>query len=416
MSLQYALLLIGIIIIAVVALSAFDRTRVNRMFRSARQGRTDAGTEPSVLMPGHGGERFDMNPPPPGQTDPRFLAFDANAAPPERSADEKFESEIGVLEEVARMPLDLGGVGLKPRGTTGVEARPDDKIDFVVRLPGAGPVPRDVALGIYKQNEYLLEKPRRLFGMRCNGGDWRELQFDSARATYDDLALSIQLVDGTGPIGESELNTFSQMGLKLADALQRPTKFSMTFEEAQERARQLQKFCDVYDVIAGVNVASGGDIPFRGRAIEKAADALGMQFGALNIFHMKTDVSPGCKHQFSMANLFQPGEFDPEKWDSLMTSGLTLFMSVPCAYNPAGVFDRMVETARGLCQRLDGRLLDQARRPLTDKGAAVIRGQIEEIDRRMRAFGIVPGSETALRLFRASAPAAEAPAPVMHDA
>jgi hypothetical protein len=64
------------------------------------------------------------------------------------------------------------------------------------------------------------------------------------------------------------------------------------------------------------------------------------------------------------------------------------------------VFEKMIATAKGLCERLDGHLLDQERRPLTDQGIDVIRGQIVEIEEKMRAHGIVPGSESALRLFR----------------
>jgi cell division protein ZipA len=414
MTLQLALLLIGVFVVIIVALSALDRTRINRMFRSRGAGRPAAASEPSVLTPAHRAhDGLDIDPAPLLHADKRVLACDPAKAPPRLSDDDAFASELDVLQEVATMPLDLGGVGLQPRAPRPVvlAAPPADTIDFMLRLPGAGPVPRDLALGIYKQNEYLLDKPHRLYGLRCDSNDWSELQHDSSRATYDDVMLSVQLVDAAGPISESELNTFSQMGLKLADALHRPTKFSMTFEEAMERAKQLQQFCDVYDVIAGVDIVSAGDLPFRGRAIEKAALGLGMQLGALNIFHAKTEVSPGCKHQFSLANMYQPGSFDPHKWDSLMTQGLTLFMSVPCAYHPAAVFDKMVAAAKTLCQQLNGRLLDQARKPLGDKGIAVIRAQIEDIDRHMREFGIVPGSAMALRLFGTSVPPQPEPVP-----
>jgi hypothetical protein len=48
-------------------------------------------------------------------------------------------------------------------------------------------------------------------------------------------------------------------------------------------------------------------------------------------------------------------------------------------------------------------LLDQDRRPLTAQGLAVIRHQIEEIEEKMRAFGVTPGGEAALRLFGTAA-------------
>ena len=142
-------------------------------------------------------------------------------------------------------------------------------------------------------------------------------------------------------------------------------------------------------------------------AFEQTAQRLGLQFGAMNIFHLKNNLSPGCKHLFSMANLFQPGAFDAGTWDQFRTGGLTLFMSVPCAYTPVTVFDRMIDTARGLCTALGGTLRDQGGKPLSERGIEVIRGQIAEIDEKMRAQHIVPGSETALRLFRTFSGATE---------
>jgi FtsZ-interacting cell division protein ZipA len=99
----------------------------------------------------------------------------------------------------------------------------------------------------------------------------------------------------------------------------------------------------------------------------------------------------------------EPSAFDPAAWDTFETSGLTLFMSVPCAFQPGVAFDRMVATARAIADTLGGSLQDQNRRPLTDKGIAVIHHQIEEIEEKMRAFGIPPGSETTLKLFNEAA-------------
>ena len=48
---------------------------------------------------------------------------------------------------------------------------------------------------------------------------------------------------------------------------------------------------------------------------------------------------------------------------------------------------------------LDGKMQDHDKQPLTDKGLKVIRTQIERIAADMQSHGIIPGSETALRLF-----------------
>jgi len=419
MDLRVALLLLGLGIIVLVALTALDRARANRLFRlrfraSQQPAAKAEKIEPAVLAPGHGQElTLDIHPRPPTDVDRKVLGTDAPVAPLPRRAQDERKVELQTLEEVATMPLNLDpGIEHAKRGRPLPRGprRPDDRIDFVVYLVGEKPVARDAALGIWKQNEYLLEKPHFLFGRRTRDGEWSELENDSSRTSYSDVALAIQLVDARGSLDESELNTLAQIGLKLADALDRRTQFSAEFDQALERASQLHAFCDAFDVIASINVVAEAPATFPGRAIEQTAKRLGLHFGAMNIFHMKDGLSPGCKHLFSMANLFQPGAFDADAWDGFRTGGLTLFMSVPCAYNPVAVFDKMIDTGRGLCTALGGSLQDQGGKALSERGIEVIRGQIAEIDEKMRARDIVPGSETALRLFRTFSGAVESQA------
>jgi cell division protein ZipA len=312
-----------------------------------------------------------------------------------------FVEELETLTEVATMPLNLDP-GLRSRSRRndmGRPAVPDDKIDFILRLPATNAIMRDEALGVYKQHEFDIEKPHRLYGCRVESDHWSELQHDSQRTRYGDLALSIQLVDPRGPIDDSELHKFSQLGLKLADALQRLTQFSTSFEDALAQAKQLHAFCEEFDVIAAVHVVAPEGAPFKGKRIEHAARKLGMQWGERSIFHMKNDLSPGSLHLFSMANLTGTGEFPAGRSGDFEVTGVTFFMSVPCVHRPATAFDKMVTSAQILAETLGGELQDQARHPLAAEGINAIRAQIESIAERMRAGGIVPGTQTALRLF-----------------
>ena len=418
MNLQYALLLIGLLIIGGVAIGSYGRWRLPLRRRRGRAGHGDprdvaarasvaqhaeaavltARREPPVAT------GLDINPGPPTISDTKFLKPDVPLAGGTGPApDIEHYEELEGIESAALMPLNLslslGHSENAAAGRPGRQQLPDEKIDFLIHLPGAGPVNRNQALGIYKQNEYLLEKPHQIFGRGYLTKQWSNLESDREYAQYSDVAVSIQLADSHGPVNESELNTFVQMSLKLADTLQRPTKLSITLEEAVEAAHELDRFCEANDVLASVNILSNNPHGFSGRAISQAATQLGMQFGAMNIFHFKNDNPLGCRHLFSLANLYDPGEFDPDTLNVLKTMGLTLFMNVPCAYQPAGVFEKMIGTARGLCDLLDGRLVDQDSKPLTEAGLRVIRIQIDRIATDMQARGIVPGSEAAMRLF-----------------
>lgn len=394
MELQLALLALGLIIVAVIALTAYDRVRIAKAFKAAR----DSARKLKARTSHRGG--LDIESRPPQETNKRILDANAPVAAPIAAGPEaEFYQELQDFEHAAVMPLNLG-LQLHPDEAGGApEQLPDEHIDFVVTLPGAGPVERNRALGIFKQNEYLLEKPRRLFGLRHRTGIWSELERDPESMQYSHLQIALQLVDLKGPAGESELTTFSQVTLKLADALARPTKFNMTFEQALERAQSLNRFCETYDVFANVNIVANSPNGFNGRAVERAALRKGMEFGAQNIFHLKDARNPGNRHLFSLANMFQPGQFNLRTLDTTPVHGLTLFMSVPCVMNPVRVFEKMVETGSALCELLDGKMLDHDRRPLTAQGIAAIRQQIGQIAEGMQSQGVVPGSASALRLF-----------------
>lgn len=276
--------------------------------------------------------------------------------------------------------------------------KPDEVIDFIVRLPGREPVARDQVLGLYKQDESLLEKPHHLCGLRFGTSLSADLETEAADGQYSDLVLSIQLADHRGPVTESELNRVSQIGLKLADALQRAPQFSIGFEEALQRAAELDKFCAAFDVIAHLNIVADANEGFPGEAIRDAALAEGMDFGPRNIFHLRDPVKAD-RALFSMASLFKPGHFDPTAWPSFRTKGLTLFLNVPCVEDPKMAFERMVEVARRLAEKLHGFLLDQERKPLTEASLGLIRVQIERIVSGMDRYSIGPGSPRAIRLF-----------------
>ena len=408
MTLQLALILIGIVIIVAAALSALDRSRMQR--RRYQIGQQHAGDEEEIteqppiptLQPA---ARLDINPAPPTDTQKPHIRSDADVQPLEKRLHvDPLLDEIEALEQTAVMPINFGSDELVSAGeVTGASAEgqsmPIKSIDFIIDLPGRGPIPRDRALGVFKQNEYLLEKPRHIYGLRNITGLWSDLERDPETSEYSDISLAIQLADSRGPIDESELNTFMQMTLKLADKLKRPTKMAVSFEDALERAQELDAFCKRYDVIASINIVANSAKGFTGRAIHAAAIKLGMEFGPMDIFHMKNDAAIGCRHQFSLANMYNPGTFNADDWENFRTQGLTIFMNVPVAHEPAKVFNRMVETAAGIAEMLGGKLLDQERKQLTEQGMTIILNQIEQIAQEMAGFGINPGSEAALRVF-----------------
>jgi FtsZ-interacting cell division protein ZipA len=403
MSLQIALLLVGIVIIAVVAFTAYDRNRQQNALRRRSGGGVEHPRErvpPIIDTSGDPSEAASDDVVVKLSPAARTLRADAPVTPSRPEPARKVAEEIKLLEDVATMPLDLDhGVKRLRTPQSRATARIDERIEFAMYLTGGAPVARDVALGPYKQEEYRLEKPHRLLGRVADAQGWSDVATDPPRTLYRDLALTLQLVDASGAVSESDLNALAQTGLKLADSLYRQTRFSAEFDPALQRAGQLHEFCEAFDVIAAVNVGARDDDGLRGRLIERAVARLGLEFAPSRVFQMKSVAAEGGRELFTLANMVEPGTFDPAAWDRLVTPGVTLFMNVPLVPHPAAVFDKMTDAARAIAEEAGGQLLDQDRKPLDDQGIAVIRRQIEEISEKMSAFGVEPGSESAQRLF-----------------
>lgn len=417
MSLQFALLLIGLVVIAVVIMGSYDRARLAKrakeltgQVRSSNFAQEALSILDKAFQPV---SRLDFNPAPLAGAARRFIQGKDNI--PVLTVNEEdaaFYEELERIEQAASMPLDVDlnqdnfGEDSELSGVQGASwskntSMPNPAIDFIIDLPGKGPTSRNRALGIYKQNEYLLSKPRRLYGLRYVEGVWSNLDSDPDTAQYSDLMLAIQLSDKSGPIDESEMNTFGQMGLKMADRLNRPSKMSSTFELALEQANELDKFCEQYDAIAGVNVIPNDEQGFSEIDIKKIAKEVAMQFGPMEIFHSKNNEAVGCRHMFSMANLFEPGTFQSNPEEQDYAKGLTFFMQIPCAYTPAKTFDKMIEAAELFSEKLNGTLSDQDNNQLSKEGTLSIRRHIDYMASEMQKAGIMPGSEVALRLFDA---------------
>jgi len=417
MSLQVALLILGIVIVISVAVGTMDQSRRIRQHRNRHvdfdeirndtvefEHEYDPAAEvepvPWVSAPLQGKKSLSSKGTVTGVSQPSIAKKEKSPIYDELETIERaIEMRIDVDPEIDTRGLDTG---VAPTATQMVmhPMAPDEKIDFIVTLPvRSKPISRDRALGIYKQNEYILEKPRGLYGLRNVTRVWSNLDSDPINTEYTDLRLAIQLADIEGPVNESELHNFTQLALKLADPLKRRTLFSMEFDEAIEMAKVLDDFCKEFDVVASVNILSKGPVGFTGMDILHEMSVLGLEFGKKNVFHKHPNFDKRKFPSYSIANLYDPGEFNMEAMQRFVTKGLTVFMQVPCVRDPGTAFKEMIKDALHLCNELNGTLLDQDNKPMTQNGIDAIENQIRVLDQRMRERGIAPGTETAIRLF-----------------
>lgn len=122
--------------------------------------------------------------------------------------------------------------------------------------------------------------------------------------------------------------------------------------------------------IVGLRIVGQNGEKLTGGSLRQALLGEGFRFGELDIFHRP--LADG-RVVFSAASLTRPGSFDLEHMDSQLYLGLNLFAVLPGVLAGEETFDRMVDSARRISQRLRAEMLDARGTPLSDARIAELR-------------------------------------------
>ena len=115
----------------------------------------------------------------------------------------------------------------------------------------------------------------------------------------------------------------------------------------------------------------------QGQALLESMQQIGMRHGGMSIFHHYGVGSISSEQPlFSLANMYEPGEFELSKMDTLETSGLAMFMRLPVEIDGLVAFELMLNTAQRIAERFGGTVLDDDHQPLEPRAIDQIRETI----------------------------------------
>ena len=140
-------------------------------------------------------------------------------------------------------------------------------------------------------------------------------------------------------------------------------------------------------LIVVLRVRSRGSEGFPGGALLAFFEEEGLEHGQLGAFHSQ-DVDG--KPRFMVANLTEPGSFDPEAMPGQTIPGVSLFMVLPGPADAPVTLDEMLAFARRLADRFGGEVLDEGGNALTNQQAGYLREKVVEYWRRTRLVGGAP--------------------------
>lgn len=123
---------------------------------------------------------------------------------------------------------------------------------------------------------------------------------------------------------------------------------------------------------------------FRGSDLLWLFNSCDLRYGEKDIFHRFEEAGgEGCI-QFSVAQMRNPGIFDPAQMGEQRFSGLSFFMSLPGAKRPLEAYEAMSEMAMAVSRNLKADVLDGTHSAMTPQTMEHERQQILDYERQKR--------------------------------
>jgi len=261
----------------------------------------------------------------------------------------------------------------------------DPLIDCLIPLSLETPVRGDKILPTLQTLRRVGNKPIHYIGFAVSG-DWEPIVHGGV---YTKLQAGVQMATRTTALNELEYSELVTRLRAVADEIGAEPEVPDMIEVMAE-ARILHRFVAGHDAQLGVNLAANG-APWAMSTLIGALENAGFDVRPDGRFAMPDKEGAGGGVLFTLSTNVTLG--------ADTTSRLTLLLDVPCVPPARDGFGRMVETARGLTQRLDATIVDDFDQPLVDEALDEIKGQVGEFYQEMDAADIPAGSTRALRLF-----------------
>jgi hypothetical protein len=223
------------------------------------------------------------------------------------------------------------------------------------------------------------------------------------------VACSIQLADRGGAIERSTLNRFQlaveTLGLDINGHVE-----WQNAGDALSAANSLDLFCIEVDKTIGFHLVHGDSGAFTGTKLRGLAESQGLVLtaeGTFKYFDQSSNELSASKQSIDKPQvhpsfvMFNRDDypFSPEMLRSSVVKGITFQLDIPHVKQSAETFNQMIQVARQMEIGLNAVLVDDKNKVLGDIQVEKIRQQLKVLQATMLVRGIIPGSDSAHRLF-----------------
>jgi cytoskeletal protein RodZ len=192
------------------------------------------------------------------------------------------------------------------------------------------------------------------------------------------LHLGLTLADRTGATTEAEINHFAHRVDEVADALAANVELEST-EGAIARARLLDAQCAALDTQVQLHVTTSAT-PLFAQAAAKAGFVM-------DVAGESGKLKNAAGEELATLRIKQDAQ----------EAVATVMVDVPRA--PADAFASVQETTRQVAAAVNGKVIDDNGRELSDSAMALVLAKLTDVTRKLALAGMEPGGERAKRLF-----------------
>lgn len=137
------------------------------------------------------------------------------------------------------------------------------------------------------------------------------------------------------------------------------------------------------ELIIVIYMVAQREAGFSGTDIFAVLEEVGLRYGKMKIFHHYGMGEIKVKQPiFSIANMVEPGIFDPQQANTFKTPGLAFFMRLPGPFGGRVAFELMLNNAQRITEVLKGLLQNEQHHPLDQKAINALREKIAEFEQR----------------------------------
>ncbi|ART79917.1 cell division protein ZipA [Oceanisphaera avium] len=129
-----------------------------------------------------------------------------------------------------------------------------------------------------------------------------------------------------------------------------------------------------------INVMAKPEQLLAGTELVRAVTDAGFVFGDMDIFHRYQGSAGQGEPLFSLANMVNPGTFNPNAMSEFTTPGVSIFMQLPPPGMAKNHFNMMIQAADNIAEDLDALLVDNQRQALALEYLVRCRGQLSDYD------------------------------------